>query len=295
MDKPLIIAGKNNISLESYSDEGPQLVAEFPCEYGSSNYQQITCGYESIKVSCAVIQLRDMNLVTLKGINVTVQAPGLSGLLLVNVSNSTVQDVSSNYLLHFPAPVGILINNSQSIVLQSFSAFNYQYGIVFVNKNISKIRAIGNKVFGLSLCSSGIITIADTTSSHNGGGGIYLFSLNNTYITNTTSSHNEGSGILLDSLNNTYITNTTASDNGQTGIDLYSSDYVLFNNTTVSDNRENGIYLYNSNYASVNNTTASDNRLSGIHIYIAHTMSISLILLPQIMEKEEYTNITGTL
>ena len=117
MDKPLIIAGQNNISLESYSDEQPQLVAEFPCECGSSNYQQITCGYESITVSCAAIQLRDMNLVTLKGINVTVQAPGLSGLLLVNVSNSTVQDISSHYLLHYPAPVGILIHNSQSVVL----------------------------------------------------------------------------------------------------------------------------------------------------------------------------------
>ena len=81
MDKPLIIAGQNNISLESYSDERPQLVAEFSCERGSSNYQHITCiFFESIKVSCAAIQLRDMNLVTLKGINVTVQAPGLSGL-----------------------------------------------------------------------------------------------------------------------------------------------------------------------------------------------------------------------
>ena len=176
MDKPLIIAGQNNISLESYSDERPQLVAKFACECGSSNYQQITCGYESIKVHCAAIQLRDMNLVTLKGINVTVQTPGLSGLLLVNVSNSTVQDISSHYLLHFPAPIGISINNSQSIVLQSLSAFNYQYGIVFANTthiNISKIRTIGNKVFGLSLCSSGIITITDTTS-HNGQTGLYL-------------------------------------------------------------------------------------------------------------------------
>ena len=66
MDKLLIIAGKNNISLENYSDEQSHLVAEFPCESGLSNYQQITCRYESIKVSCAAIQLRDMNLVTLK-------------------------------------------------------------------------------------------------------------------------------------------------------------------------------------------------------------------------------------
>ena len=193
MDKPLIIAGQNNISLESYSDEQPQLVAEFPCECGSSNYQQITCGYEPIKVHCAAIQLRDMNVVTLKGINVTVQTPGLSGLLLMNVSNSTVQDISSHYLLHYPAPVGILINNSQSIVLQSLSAFNYQYGIVYVNTthiNISKIRAIGNKVFGLSLCSSGIITIADTTSSHNGQTGLYLYSSPHAHINNTTAADN---------------------------------------------------------------------------------------------------------
>ena len=178
MDKPLIIAGQNNISLESYSDERPQLVAEFPYECGSSIYQYITCiFFEAIKVSCTAIQLRDMNLVTLKGINVTVQAPGLSGLLLVNVSNSTVQDVSSRYLLHYPAPVGILINNSQSIVLQSLSVFNYQYGIVFGNTthiNISKISTIGNKVTGLSLLTSGIITITETTSSHNGRHGIKL-------------------------------------------------------------------------------------------------------------------------
>ena len=276
MDKPLIIAGQNNISLESYSDEQPQLVAEFPCECGSSNYQNITCGYEPIKVSCAAIQLRDMNLVTLKGINVTVQTPGLSGLLLVNVSNSTVQDVSSHYLRHYPAPVGILINNSQSIVLQSLSAFNYQYGIVFVNTthiNISKIRAIGNKVTGLCLCSSGIITITDTTSSHNGGRGIYLHSLNNAHITgiititDTTSSHNGGRGIYLHSLNNAHITNTTVSDNGQRGIYLYSLNNAHITNTTVSDNGGSGIYLYSLNNTYITKSTSLHNGGGGIYLY----------------------------
>ena len=255
MDKPLIIAGQNNISLESYSDEQPQLVAEFPCECGSSNYQQITCGYESIKVYCAAIQLRDMNHVTLKGINVTVQTPGLSWLLLVNVSNSTVQDISSHYLRHYPAPVGILIHNSQSIVLQLLSAFNYQYGIVFVKTthiNISKIRAIGNKVIGLFLCSSRIITITDTTSSHNGGGGIYLHSLNNAHITNTTVSDNGQRGIYLSSSFYAHINNTTVFDSGQTGLDLYRSDYAHITNNTVSDNGQNGIYLSSSFNARIN-------------------------------------------
>ena len=278
MDKPLIIGGENNISLESYSDEQPQLVAEFPCEYGLSNYQQITCGIEYIKVYCAAVQLRDMNHVTLKGINITVQARGLSGLVLVDVSNSIVQDVSSHYLLHYPAPVGILINNSQSIVVHSLSAFNYQYGIVFVETthiNISKIRAIDNKQVGFSLCSSSSITITNTTSSHNGRNGIYLYLLNNTHITNTTSSHNGGAGTYLDNSNNVHITDTTTAHNGGHGLSLYDSHNNTIISTRTKNNRNYGILIHRSHQNIVTNTTTKHNAGTGLYLYISNQNNVS--------------------
>ena len=264
MDKPLIIAGKNNISLESYSDERPQLVAEFPCECGSSNYRYIPCiFFEAIKVSCTAIQLRDMNHVTLKGINVTVQAPGLSGLLLVNVSNSTVQDISSRYLLHYPEPVGIIINNSQSIVLQSLSVFNFQYGIVFGNTthiNISKIRTIGNKITGLSLLTSRIITITETTSSHNGRHGIKLCVSSGVHIIDSVVSHNKRSGIYLLLSNFNRILSTRIENNGG-GIYTYTSFQAIFANTIIKDNAGNGLQIEFSFRNNVINTTAIGNRV----------------------------------
>ena len=168
-----------------------------------------------------------------------------SGLILYNVQNGIIMDITSNS------------NNENGIHLYSYS-----------NNNIIRNNtANSNKEYGIYLYSSSNNTISNNNASNNNYS-IFLSSSSSNTISNNTANSNNDKGIYLSSSNRNAISNNTANSNGWYGIYLYSSNgNTITDNTANSNNGEGcGICLVSSSGSSVSNNNASNNG-NGICLY----------------------------
>ena len=123
IDRPVHIKTIQNMSLERFhdqSDQYPHVVAQF-----HSDLEVCNCDSGNIyDKSCNAISFDDVADVALKGINVTVRTPNISGIVFWNVSNISVQSTTVYSRSSNTCAFGILI----------FQAVNVQVNlVVFTN------------------------------------------------------------------------------------------------------------------------------------------------------------------
>ena len=259
MNRPLIIRNVHNLSLESYSDEQPQLVAQFTC-VGKINdvlYTYNDDGYP-VGVHCSAVWLHDMNNITLRGIHITVQNPAVSGVVLKNVSTGSVQMVSAtgHHFNDSQISIGILLYESFSTEVHSSSASYFSIGLK-VDKNFIPTTRITN-----------VITM------YNVGSGIYLSSGVGLFITNTTTAYNGVNGLYIrDAVVN--ITNTLAMHNGKHGILLIGDMDTLIRNAILTHNEGDSLYLWRAINTSLSRITATHNGNNGLFIYESTIIKLS--------------------
>ncbi len=168
----------------------------------------------------------------------TIQDKVLSGLILCNADNSTVNNVT--------------IKGSDT--LQN----NGIWLIRVDNVSVSDVNSSGN-YYGIRFeFSSNNNTLANITVNNNSYGVGFYSSNNNNTLINITANSNSYQGINLDSdSNNNTLTNITTNSNTQDGIIIQSSSNTLQNIISNSNNR--GIYLSSSSNNSLTNITANSN------------------------------------
>ena len=88
MDRPVTVRNVHNVSLESFSEVTPYLVALFPCpnEIQDCIHVDMFASPKAIDVCCAAIMLHNAYNVTVTRINVVVQATYMSGIVFENVT-----------------------------------------------------------------------------------------------------------------------------------------------------------------------------------------------------------------
>ena len=92
MHQTLEIGNVHNMSLEnvhSHNSDRPPIVVQFSCETKVGGKCSIVWAETDAldMVCCAAVQLYDSWNVTLKGIHITSQAPGMSGIIVQNVKH----------------------------------------------------------------------------------------------------------------------------------------------------------------------------------------------------------------
>ncbi len=209
----------------------------------------------------------------------TIQNKILDGLILCNVSNSVVNNVTiqgsdtlNNSLLYLR-----WVSNS---VFSNINSSNNLYGFVIYsssNNTFTNITANSNDRYGLYISSSNN-TFTNITANSNTQYGI-VFDANSNSLTNSIAQENRIMDILIGSNNycNNYITNITGS--GGRAIEFYNytatiqnkvlsellicnASNSVVNNITIqgSDNlSNNGIYMYNTNNMRLSNINSSNN------------------------------------
>ena len=252
MDRPVIIGNVHNMSLESVSGEYPHLVAQFSCETEVHNCIHLSPYWypHGFKMCCVAIWLHDMYNVTVKRMSITVQTPGVSGIILMNVSGIAVQLNTACFLTDHKT-VGITIYEATSFGLYSSTVSNCFYGLLLNNTTntvIHKVTAMYNKWEGIALSMATNTHISNITAIHNGGSGIYLSTLNDTYIMNIIALHNELDGMVLKDMNTTHITNIFAAHNFLQGVYLELLNDVYMTKTTAT---YNGIHISEDNLGQI--------------------------------------------
>ena len=241
MHQPLDIRDVHNMSLEnccSSNKERPHLVAQFPCEnIGSSK-----CVYVAIHDStyfvdkppsyacCAAVWLSDSHNMTLKGISITSQTPGMSGVIVQHVTNMYIQSVTtaSSSMLSISntsrqLSVGIQISYAIVVEVHSSGTASYSYGFVFQftqNTIIITITARYNGYIGIVLDGAVNSTIIGLSAVHSWKG-MMLDGTIHTVVTNALVAHNSGVGMTLISIVNTTIISPTVIFNGNDSIFMY--------------------------------------------------------------------------
>ena len=247
------------MSLESFhdrSDQYPHVVTRFNsvpevCNCNSSNMYAKSCG---------AIYFDEVANVVLKGINVTVYTPNISGIVFWNVSSITVQSTTVYSISSNTCAYGILLVQVESFQANSVGAYSFKTGLF--------MRGAGN------------VSITNITTRYNNGHGIYLNKINNIQITNTTAIYNNGHGMHLNEINNIQITNTTTTHNVQRGIFIYEVINVSLKRTTAMFNGGHGIYLHVITNINISITVTAHNNLSGMvlwntsNTYIVETTAI---------------------
>ena len=250
MHQPLLIGNVQNMSLENINDEQPHLVVQYSCE--------TTAGHECIPVMsnfwvcCAAIQLHDSQNITLTGINITSQTPGMSGVTIHHVSNLNIQLITAYSLMPssrnsswiLKQQVGILISESSMVGVYSTDTANYLHGFVFnntINTFISSLMATNSNWYGISLYISTNITIMSLKAMNNHIG-ILLFGGTNTTIVDAVVLHNE-LGMFLDTTSDVTIINPTVMFNDNDSIIMMQPRNAYIINATVMQNAYNGITM----------------------------------------------------
>jgi parallel beta-helix repeat protein len=242
-------------------------------------------GYVGV-VSSTNIIVRDLNL-----------AKNLQGILFVNTSNSTIENVTAsnnNYGIH-------LYYSSNNNTLTGNTASGNGYGIMLgvegamaeganntTSNNFGRRSPVSSndtsgKGYGIMLgvgeemaegANNNILT--DNTANSNNWYGIWLYDSNNNTLTSNTANSNSAApdlparsssnGIYLrDSSSNT-LTNNNAS-NDDYGIYLRDSSSNTLTNNTVTSNNYHGIYLSSSSSSNMlNSNTADSNTKDGIRL-----------------------------
>ena len=264
MDRPLIIGNVHNLSLESYSSKQTRLVALFAydSEVTSCVYTMLGLDGENV-TACPALGLYNRYHVTFTGINVTVQSPKVSGLVIKNVSNITLQMVSIHNAIYYPTPMGVIILRSSKIRLHSLKAYRFQYGIAILNTNnisIHKLSALENENNGILLSSSNHSVITHSMISHNKGVGMNITNATSINISNVIVEHNQKNGLFLGNMSQTHISNTNVLDNWEDGMVLEHMIDTQITNCTILGNGGNGLSLRVMNNTHIIDTTTTNEK-----------------------------------
>ena len=258
MDRPATICNVHNISLESFSEERPHLVAQFFNMTMKHDCLPVSAWIYSFNACCAAIWLHDVHNVTVKGLIVTVQTPNVSGVIMRNGFNGTVH-LTTTYSSYRHYCFGIAIYDADYVEVGSSSVNNCTYGLILrntTNNHISDVTAMYN-MLGVVLMEADDSFITNTIVTNNTLEGLYFGTGNNTCITNTTAICSDGHGMHLMDMNNSHIIYTTTSHNGKHGMvsETMRNTSIIYPNT--SHNGQVGMYLSATRNTSIVNTTAT--------------------------------------
>ena len=228
-------------------------------------------------ISCDAISFVEVANVVLKGINVTVYTPSISGIVFRYVSNISVQSTTVYSISSNTCAFGILVVQAESLQVNSVGAYSFKYGLHMRgagNVSITNITARYNNMDGIYLGKINNIQITNTTTTHNVRNGIYLYEIINILLKRTTAMFNGADGIYLDSVTKSDISITMTAHNNHEGMVLWRTNNTYIVETTAMYNSDDGIYLGKTNNIQITNTTTIHNVLFGIYLY--DIMNISL-------------------
>ena len=276
MDKPLIITNMHNLSLESYCDEQPQLVADFTCktEVYTCLYIELLFfnSFQDLVICCATIRLYNVSFFTVKRLNITLETPHVAGLVLQKVVNATIELVevypTSKAIIFLRSLCGIVSVNSHYIQMHLFVTRHWWCGLGFYNSNnihIYNATASNNAGFGIYAHNSTNFTLSSSYFRNNLLKGIFITLGYNIAISNTTSIYNSY-GIYSSMSNKLKIINCNASNNTVVGMSLSITKYIHLNNTNLSHNGKYGLEILSSQIVNIDDITATENVLNGIQL-----------------------------
>ena len=205
------------MSLESVhdrSDQYPHVVTRF-------NSVPKVCNCNSGKMyakSCGAISFDEVANVVLKGINVTVYTPSISGIVFWNVSSTSVQSTTVYSSSSHTCAYGILVVQAESLQVNSVGTYSFKIGLEMRgagNVSITNITTRYNHLDGIQLIQTNNVQITNTTTTHNVRCGMYIIELNNILLKMTTAMFNGDNGIYLERINNVQNTNTITTHTGQ--------------------------------------------------------------------------------
>ena len=284
MDRPVTIGNVHNMSLESFSNEYPHLVVQFSCETKAHKCLQVSAWKYQFDVCCAAIWLSDIHNVTVKGVNVTVQTPNVSGIILTNVSKVSIH-FTTTYSSYDHYCFGIAIFEAASVEVHSSTTNNCTFGFMLeiaVNSHISDITAMYN-MWGMVLVNVNNSSISNTFVTRNSLEGVFLGYMKNIHFNNTTATYNGVSGMHLLNMNNTYIINTTTTHNSENGMLLDTMENVHIASTTATLNSWEGMLLQSVNNAHITDATVTLNGGDGYYGGAASSGQITVVFSKHIL------------
>jgi len=279
MDQPLEIGNVHNMSLESFNssnNEQPHLMARFSCE-STAGHECIYVTVESdaaTEVCCSAVQLYDSHNITLKGISVTTQISGMSGIISHDVSKMNIQWVTTSSL-RTNMKFGIVISDAIMVEVYSSYTANFSRGFVFqrtISTLITNITATHSSYYGISLVQAANNTIICPKAMNNVVG-IALFTNTNITIIDALVVHNDVQGMNLISTTDVTIINPTAMFNGKDGINMIQTHNTSIINATVIHNSYSGITMVEAINSSIVNISMQGSEMSIIMEYISISSS----------------------
>ena len=81
--------------------------------------------------SCAAISFHEVTDVVLRGINITVHATNISGIVFWHASNISVQSTTIYSYSNNTCAFGILISHAETVQVSSISAYKFIIGFVW--------------------------------------------------------------------------------------------------------------------------------------------------------------------
>ena len=259
------------MSFESFhdrSDQYPHVVIRF-------NSVPEVCNCNSVNMhakSCGAISFDEVANVVLKGINVTVYTPSISGIVFRYVSNISVQSTTVYSSSSNTCACGILVVQAESLQANSVGAYCFKYGLYMRragNVSITNITTRYNNLDGIFLDKINNVQITNTTTTHNEQEGIALFDIINISLKRTTAMFNGGTGIVLYDVTKSNISITMTAHNNHSGMDLGWTDNTYIERTTTMFNGRDGIYLSDVTKSNISITMTAHNNGSGMSLWDA--------------------------
>ena len=281
MNRSLIIGNIHNLSLESYSDEQPHLVEQFPCKTIEGNkcpysYYPVVAIKKKYSFCCATIWVHNSSMLTVK--RLTLQTPKCNGVYLHEVVNVTIElvEVYPNTETIITTCHGIVLSNSHFIEIYSFVAKNMSNGVYLFQAShvhMNNVTTSYNHEEGIYSLMSSHLHIFNSYSTSNQKAGITIDVGSNIVIDNVTSNANE-KGVELNSIKNAQLINSIVSHNSE-GIIFIESEITYIINTTVSSNTDVGINMISCSHSFLSNVTAATNGAIGVSVYKVTNVVIS--------------------
>ena len=267
MNKPLHVGNVHSMSLESFygsDNEQPHLVAEFSCESRAGMCMSVWVTADMTHVvCCAAMQFYDSQNITLKGIMISLQAPGMSGVTVQKVSNMNIQLITTYSLKPFTLPYpfnedpfGIVIDYANGLEVYSSDTANYSRGFVFqniLNTIIHNITATYCRFSGIFLHNATNTTISSPKAVNTERGLSLYYASTNIHISDAILVHNRASGMYLYFINHVTISNVFAMFNGE-GIVMLRPQNTEIINATVIHSPYRNIFMSGGTYVSIINT-----------------------------------------